>query len=93
MILEINWFGRNCFRISERGHTSVVTDPHKPAKGTPEPKLRADLVTVSHELSRHNVEQVKDHSYVISARENMKLAICLSPVSRFMFTMSKKTVY
>ena len=64
--MEITWFGRNCSRITERGHTSVVTDPHKPAKGAPELKLRADLVTVSHELSRHNVEQVKDHGYVIS---------------------------
>lgn len=64
--MDITWFGRNCFRIIERGHTSVVTDPHKPAKGAPELKLRADLVTVSHDLSRHNVEQVKDHDYVIS---------------------------
>lgn len=64
--MDINWFGKNCFRITERGHTSVVTDPHKPSKGWPELKLRADLVTVSHEWSRHNVEQVKDHGYVIS---------------------------
>lgn len=64
--MDITWFGRNCFRITERGHTSVVTDPHKPARGAPELKLRADLVTVSHDLSRHNVDQVKDHDYVIS---------------------------
>ncbi len=64
--MDITWFGRNCFRITERGHTSVVTDPHKPARGAPELKLRADLVTVSHEMSRHSVDQVKDHDYVIS---------------------------
>ena len=64
--MDITWFGRNCFRISERGHTSVVTDPHKPATGAPGLKLRADLVTVSHEISQHNVDQVKNHDYVIS---------------------------
>ncbi len=64
--MDITWFGRNCFRITERGHTSVVTDPYKPGKGAPELKLRADLVTVSHEMSRHDVEQVKGHGYVIS---------------------------
>ena len=64
--MDINWYGRNCFRISERGHTSVVTDPHEPAKDAPELKLRADLVTVSHDLSRHALHQVKDHEYVIS---------------------------
>lgn len=64
--MDITWFGKNCFRMTERSHTSVVTDPHKPAKGASELKLRADLVTVSHEPSRHNVDQIKDHHYVIS---------------------------
>ena len=65
--MDITWYGRSCFRISERGHTSVVTDPHKPKRGAPELKLRANLVTVSHDQKSHRVEQVKDSDYVISS--------------------------
>lgn len=65
--MDITWYGRSCFRISERGHTTVVTDPHKPNRGAPELKLRADLVAISHEMKAHRVEQVKDCDYVISS--------------------------
>ena len=65
--MDITWYGRSCFRISERGLTSVVTDPHKPKRGTPELKLRANLVTVSHDVKAHRVKQVKDSDYVISS--------------------------
>ena len=65
--MDITWYGRACFRISERGHTSVVTDPHKPKRGKPKLKLRADVVTVSHDAKAHRADQVKDHHYVISS--------------------------
>lgn len=65
--MDITWYGRSCFRISERGLTSVVTDPHKPKRGAPELKLRADLVTISHDVKAHRVKQVKDSDYVISS--------------------------
>ena len=64
--MDITFYGRNCFRIAERGHTSVVTDPHKPAKGAAPLKLRAELVTLSHERGKHRLEQVADYSYVIA---------------------------
>ncbi len=66
-ILDIIWFGRACFRISERSHPSVVTDPYEPERGLPELTLRADLVTISHDTSAHRVQQVRDHYYVISS--------------------------
>ena len=65
--MDITWYGRSCFRISERGQTSVVTDPYKPRRGKPALKLRADVVTVSHDIDAHRVSQVKEQIYVISS--------------------------
>ena len=65
--MDITWFGRACFRIVERGHTSIVTDPYKPKRGAPALKLQADLVTVSHDPGAHQLDQVKDRHYVISS--------------------------
>ena len=62
--MEITWYGRSCFRITERGHTSVVTDPY----GLPEPKLKADLVTFSQARpSDAAAQSVRGHDYVIGA--------------------------
>ena len=64
--MDINWYGCTCFRITERGHTSVVTDPHSPGQDLAELRLRADLVTVSHDSTAHQPEQIRDQRYVIS---------------------------
>jgi L-ascorbate metabolism protein UlaG (beta-lactamase superfamily) len=45
--MEITWFGQTCFRFSERGLATVVTDPHPPDVGLTFPRPRADVVTVS----------------------------------------------
>lgn len=64
--LEITWYGLSCFRITERGRISVVTDPFSPATGLPELKLKADVVTISHDSTGHNyVEAVKIDPYVV----------------------------
>jgi L-ascorbate metabolism protein UlaG (beta-lactamase superfamily) len=53
--MEITWHGHSCFRISERGMASVVTDPYDPAVVGIDPgKLRADVVTVSCDDPAHN---------------------------------------
>jgi L-ascorbate metabolism protein UlaG (beta-lactamase superfamily) len=53
--MEITWYGHSCFRITERGMASVVTDPydHKVA-GYNELSLRGDIVTISHDAPGHN---------------------------------------
>ena len=63
--MDITFYGRNCFRIAERNHTTVVTDPHKPAKDAAPLDIQADLVTISHERGRHDPAQVTDRRYVI----------------------------
>ena len=47
--MEITWYGQTCFRLSERGLATVVTDPHPPETGLTFPRPRAHIVTVSHD--------------------------------------------
>lgn len=58
--MEVTWYGHSCFRLSERGSASIVTDPYDKSIGYDVPRLKADIVTVSHEAPGHNhVEAVK----------------------------------
>lgn len=58
--MDITWYGHSCFRIAERGQTTIVTDPYAPQIGLPELKLKADIVTISHDEPGHNaLEYVK----------------------------------
>ncbi|MGB2895274.1 MAG: MBL fold metallo-hydrolase [Anaerolineales bacterium] len=58
--MEITWYGMSCFRITERGKISIVTDPYDPAIGLPKRNLKADVVTISHDAPGHNfVKAVK----------------------------------
>ena len=47
--MEIVWYGQTCFRLSERGLATVVTDPYPPEVGLAYARPRADVVTVSHD--------------------------------------------
>lgn len=66
--MEITWYGHSCFRISDRGLTTVVCDPYDSEVVGYEPlKLKADIVTISHESPRHkNLKAVKGDPYVVS---------------------------
>lgn len=52
--MEIAWYGLSCFRFSERGKATIVTDPFHDTIGLPAPKLKADVVTISHDAPGHN---------------------------------------
>jgi len=65
--LDITWYGHSCFRLTERGQISVVTDPYSAAIGLPDLKLKADVVSVSHNEPGHSfVEGVRGEPIVIS---------------------------
>lgn len=66
--MEIVWYGHSCFRLSERGMASVVTDPYDHQVVGYEPlKLKADIVTVSHEAPGHSyVTAVKGKSHTLT---------------------------
>lgn len=65
--MEITWYGHSCFRLTERNYATVVTDPfdHR-AVGYDALKLKADIVTVSHDAPGHaNYDAVKGAQHVI----------------------------
>ena len=65
--MELSWYGHSCFRMTERGMATVVADPFdNKAIGYGPLKLKADIVTVSHDAPGHNnADAVKGTSHVI----------------------------
>jgi len=65
--MEITWYGHSCFRITERGQAAVVCDPYDSDEVGYQPlKLKADIVTISHEKSSHSyLKAIKGDPYVI----------------------------
>jgi len=64
--VELTWYGMSCFRMVERGLATVVTDPFDASVGLSPPKLRADVITVSHDAPGHNnLSAVKGERRVI----------------------------
>jgi L-ascorbate metabolism protein UlaG (beta-lactamase superfamily) len=65
--MEISWYGLSCFRLTERGLATIVTDPYDHrVTGYEALKLKADIVTVSHDAPGHNqASVVKGKSHVI----------------------------
>lgn len=65
--MEITWYGHSCFRITERSQVTVVTDPYSDAIGLQIPRLKGDIVTVSHDEPGHsNVDAVKGYAHLLS---------------------------
>ena len=54
--MEIIWYGHSCFRLRDKNVT-VITDPYEKNLGLSLPKMRADVVTVSHDHPGHNCTQ------------------------------------
>lgn len=55
--MEINWYGMSCFRITERKHATIVTDPYAADLGLGDLKVKSDVVTISHNAPGHNYVQ------------------------------------
>jgi L-ascorbate metabolism protein UlaG (beta-lactamase superfamily) len=65
--MDINWYGLSCFRIREGGVT-VVCDPYAKSVGPTLPKLKADIVTISHDRPGHNnIERINGDYKALSA--------------------------
>ena len=66
--MEITWYGHSCFRLTERSYATVVTDPYDNKTIGYDPlKLKADIVTVSHDAPGHNfTDSVKGTSHTIN---------------------------
>lgn len=66
--MEITWYGHSCFRLTERGLATVVTDPYDHHAIGYEPlKLKGDIVTVSHDAPGHSfISAVKGKTHTIT---------------------------
>ena len=74
MSVEIMWLGQSCFRLRDRSAT-VVTDPYGKTVGLTLPRVRADIVTVSHDAEGHNnVKGVKGDFRVLSGPGEYEIA-------------------
>ncbi|MBX3080700.1 MAG: MBL fold metallo-hydrolase [Anaerolineae bacterium] len=52
--MEITWYGHSCFRLADRGKATIITDPFGDSIGYDVPKLKGDVVTISHDAPGHN---------------------------------------
>jgi L-ascorbate metabolism protein UlaG (beta-lactamase superfamily) len=65
--MDIVWYGLSCFRLSERGLATVVTDPYDPSVGPGTLRLKADVVTISHDAPGHNYQKgVKGQRWTVT---------------------------
>ena len=66
--MEITWYGLSCFRLTDRGLATVVTDPFdSQVAGYEALKLRGDIITVSHDAPGHNYTTgVKGYAHLIT---------------------------
>ena len=66
--MEITWYGHSCFRLTERNYATVVTDPFdNKTTGYAPLKLKAEIVTVSHDAPGHNnTDAVKGTTHVLT---------------------------
>jgi len=66
--MEITWFGHSCFRLTERNVVTVVTDPFdNKSVGYDALKLKAEVVTISHDAPGHNnSDAVKGTTHVLT---------------------------
>jgi len=71
--MEIKHIGHSCFEIKNKS-TTIVTDPYSEDVGLKMPKLKANIVTVSHDHYDHN-----NIDAVSSANEEKKLFVINNP--------------
>ncbi|MCU0479686.1 MAG: MBL fold metallo-hydrolase [Anaerolineae bacterium] len=65
--MDITWYGQNCFKITERGRLTIITDPFSEHIGLAIPKLKADVVTLSqNHPDYNNLEAVKGYEHVLT---------------------------
>lgn len=63
--MHMTWYGHSCFRLRSRSGT-VVTDPYGGELGYTLPRLRADIVTVSHDHPDHaSVRAIRGNPMII----------------------------
>lgn len=65
--MEITWYGLSCFKLSDRGVATVITDPYdQPQSGLGPLRLAADIVTISaREPGVNHLQVVQGKPYLV----------------------------
>ena len=82
--MTINWFGQSCFRI-EAKEGSVLIDPFSKEIGLKPPKIKDDIVLVSHGHDDHNnIEEINPEAFLINTPgEYEKKGIAIRGISSY----------
>ena len=89
--MEISWFGLSCFRITERNVAVVVTDPFDASIGYSVPRLKSDIVTVSHDAAGHNnIGMVKGARAITGPGEYEMNGVFITGVQTVAYKTGKK---
>ena len=65
--MTISWYGHSCFKITNQGgHLTIITDPFDKSIGLNPPRVKADIVTVSHNHADHNnIKSIGGEPFII----------------------------
>src|SRR3989344_272530 len=82
--MMITWFGQSCFRI-EAKEGSILTDPFSKDIGLKPPRIKDDIVTVSHQHFDHNnVGEANPEAFIIqNPGEYEKQGIAVRGIASF----------
>jgi L-ascorbate metabolism protein UlaG (beta-lactamase superfamily) len=82
--MTINWFGQSCFRI-EAKEGSVLIDPFSKETGLKPPKIKDDIVIVTHDHPDHrSIEDMPPESFLIeNPGEYEKKGIAIRGISSY----------
>lgn len=56
--MNIRWLGHSCFLFTNQEGLSILTDPFHEKVGYPVPRVKTDIVTISHHHHDHDAIQV-----------------------------------
>ncbi|MCD6481799.1 MAG: MBL fold metallo-hydrolase [Thermoplasmata archaeon] len=71
-MIRVRWHGHSCFEISN-GRV-IVLDPHDGTSiGIPPPKVRADIIVISHDHFDHNQARVVEKESSVKVRESKEV--------------------
>jgi len=65
--LDITTYGGTCFRIAERGHTTILTDPLQAHKRSADSLPQAELITCSQPQDAQRLRATASDAYIIAS--------------------------
>jgi L-ascorbate metabolism protein UlaG (beta-lactamase superfamily) len=74
--MELTWYGLGCFRITERGMSTIITDPYNEKSGFSSPKVKGEVVTICHkgsDISRYTTDHISGLKHTIDGPGEFEL--------------------